>query len=240
MKTFWANETSLCVSVSGQTQLEENELIQWIISHYPSDIAPSLNDVIPAYSSALFIFKDTAVLNQQALKRTSQKLTHWIESTAQHHSTAQVSFGHVDKIIEIPVYYSSDFGLDLPHIAHEKGISISEVITAHQRGSYRVYALGFAPGFAYLGGTPNEISVQRQLTPRANVTKGSVAIANNQAAVYPSDTPGGWNLVGRTPLFDHLQSTEELINIYPIGGSVKFTSITLEEYNQQSAPEYQI
>ena len=106
--------------------------------------------------------------------------------------------------VTLPVYYSAETGADLEALAARAGISIEEVISIHSGAEYRVYAIGFAPGFAYLGQVDERIAAPRLATPRLKVPRGAVAIADRQTAVYPAVSPGGWNLIGRCPtrMFD--------------------------------------
>jgi KipI family sensor histidine kinase inhibitor len=100
----------------------------------------------------------------------------------------------------LPVYYDVEAGADLSDLAEASGLSVDQVIEIHSSTPYRVYAIGFAPGFAYLGQVDERIARPRLATPRLRVPKGSVAIADRQTAVYPDTSPGGWNLIGRCPV----------------------------------------
>jgi inhibitor of KinA len=104
------------------------------------------------------------------------------------------------RLIEIPVLYGEEYGLDLPAVAAFAKRSIEDVIALHMSVEYRVYMLGFSPGFPYMGKIPDEIALPRLAAPRAKVPAGSVAIAGSQTSIYPIESPGGWRLIGRTPL----------------------------------------
>jgi len=104
------------------------------------------------------------------------------------------------KLVHLPVYYGREVALDWAEVELQTGLSFERVCELHQRQAYRVYAIGFAPGFAYLGTTPEEIRVQRKSTPRLSVPRGSLALADNQTAIYPAVSPGGWQLIGRSPI----------------------------------------
>ncbi|MEX2476564.1 5-oxoprolinase subunit PxpB [Marinobacter sp.] len=133
--------------------------------------------------------------------------------------------------IEIPVFYHPSVGPDLSAIATRAGLSVEQVIEQHSRETYNVFAIGFAPGFAYLGQVPGELNTPRQATPRAKVPAGTLGIADTQTAIYPLDSPGGWNLIGRTPLtlFDPKRDQPSLLEA---GQRVRFRSIGREEYLQ--------
>lgn len=103
-------------------------------------------------------------------------------------------------IVEIPVCYGGDYGPDLEAVAGINGLTPKQVIEIHSGQNYLIYAIGFAPGFPYVGGVPEAIATPRKTTPRFKVPAGSVGIAGNQTGIYPIETPGGWQIIGRTPL----------------------------------------
>ena len=130
--------------------------------------------------------------------------------------------------MRIPVCYGGKFGPDLEEVANHAGLSAEEVILRHTAPDYHVYMLGFRPGFPYLGGLDPAIACPRRATPRQTVEQGSVGIAGAQTGVYPEPSPGGWNLIGRTPLklFD-----EKALSLIHPGDTVRFERIDETEYN---------
>ena len=137
-----------------------------------------------------------------------------------------------EKIVTIDVYYGSDVGLDLEDMGIKTNLSVEEIIKIHSQKLYDVFAIGFLPGFAYLASVDERIALPRLSTPRKQIPKGSVAIANTQTAVYPQASPGGWNIVGRTAmeLFD--KNLEQLSPL-SVGNKVKFNPISKEEFLNQ-------
>jgi inhibitor of KinA len=133
------------------------------------------------------------------------------------------------RVVEIPVCYGGEFGPDLEEVAAVHNLSPSRVIELHLSRSYRAYFLGFAPGFAYLGDLPEAIATPRLTTPRKKVAAGSVGIAGTQTAVYPFATPGGWRLIGRTPLA-MFRKEREPMGLIVVGDEVRFRAITREEF----------
>jgi inhibitor of KinA len=135
------------------------------------------------------------------------------------------------RVIEIPVCYGGEFGVDLDHVASINGLTADEVINIHASGEYLVYMVGFAPGFPYLGGMSGRIAAPRKQTPRLAIPAGTVGIAGEQTGVYPIETPGGWNLIGKTPrtLFLPKQWPPTLIEA---GNIVRFYPITRKEYDR--------
>ena len=138
----------------------------------------------------------------------------------------------VKEIINIDVYYGEEVGLDLNDMSLKTNLSIEEIIEIHSSKSYDVYAIGFSPGFAFLASVDKKIAVPRLSSPRKSVPKGSVAIADTQTAVYPQQSPGGWNIIGRTAmeLFD---KNLEKLSPLSVGYKVKFNPISKEEFLSQ-------
>jgi len=133
--------------------------------------------------------------------------------------------------IEIPVYYGEEVALDLVHVANNANLTKEEVIAIHTSQIYDVYAIGFAPGFAYLGNVDTRIATARKPTPRQKVARGSVGIADQQTAIYPSESPGGWQIIGRTPiqLIDYNSAN---LTQFTAGDKVNFTAMSQAEYLQ--------
>ena len=131
--------------------------------------------------------------------------------------------------IEIPVAYGGEMGPDLDFVAQHSQLSTEAVIGLHTATDYLVYLLGFTPGFPYLGGMATQIATPRLGEPRSRVPAGSVAIGGNQTGIYPIESPGGWRIIGRTPLklFDLSRENPFLLRA---GDSVRFCSITLHEF----------
>ncbi|GHE98713.1 5-oxoprolinase subunit PxpB [Thalassotalea profundi] len=177
-----------------------------------------LVDFIPSYASLLVVYNidKTDHHNVRALiRKCLMQLTDDIAT--------------VGKIVELPVFYGEDVGIDLKALAQQAKLSVKDVIDIHQSVEYRVYAIGFAPGFAYLGDVDSRIATPRLSTPRKKVPQGAVAIADKQTAIYPSESPGGWNIIGKSPtkMFDR-NATETMP--VAVGDIVKFNAITKAEF----------
>ncbi len=135
------------------------------------------------------------------------------------------------QVVEIPVCYGGEHGPDLTYVAEKNGLSEGEVIRIHAEQEYLVYALGFAPGFPYLGGVPERIAAPRKVTPRLHIPAGSVGIAGTQTGIYPLNTPGGWQIIGRTPLA-LFRPEQELPVLLRSGQRIRFKAISAEEYDR--------
>lgn len=133
--------------------------------------------------------------------------------------------------IEIPVCYGGDLGPDLAEVAAHAGIGEDEVVALHTRPGNMVFMLGFAPGFAYIGGHDEKLAIARRDTPRLNIPAGSVAVANRQSVIYPGGLPGGWNIIGATPLvlFDPARSPATLL---APGDRVRFMAVDRKTYDR--------
>lgn len=139
-------------------------------------------------------------------------------------------------IIEIPVCYDASLGIDLQNAVKISNCSIDELIQQHSEKNYTVYCLGFLPGFAYMGDVPNAIQLPRHPSPRSKVLAGSVGIAGKQTGIYPMNSPGGWQIIGRTPIkiFD---PTSTSLTLFKAGDQVKFKPIDLELFHSLNAHE---
>jgi len=130
---------------------------------------------------------------------------------------------------KIPVCYNEQFGLDLREVSNHAGLSIPEIIEIHTESNYRVYSIGFLPGFLYLGGLDKRLHMNRKSNPRLKILKGAVGIGGEQTGIYPSDSPGGWQIIGNTPvqLFD---VNKEVPCFAEPGDKIQFFQCSLSEY----------
>ncbi|MGV3465566.1 MAG: 5-oxoprolinase subunit PxpB, partial [Heyndrickxia sp.] len=140
------------------------------------------------------------------------------------------------RVVEIPVCYGGDFGPDLETVASMNGLSTEEVIQIHSSAEYTVYMIGFAPGFPYLGGMSEKIATPRLPSPRLKIPERTVGIAGNQTGVYPIETPGGWQLIGRTPI-KLFRPQDEVPSLLHAGDKVRFKPISYEEYVEWEGEE---
>ncbi len=177
-----------------------------------------LRNVQPSYSSLLVTF-DLALVDHDEVQTSLRKLE----------QRAQAIRLPKPRTVEIPVCYGGEFGPDLNDVAKMHGLKPSKVIQIHSSQTYHAYFLGFAPGFAYLGDLAEEIATPRLESPRKVVPVGSVAIAGRQTAVYPVSTPGGWRLIGRTPLL-LFRTNRKPMELISIRDQVRFRPITREEF----------
>ena len=191
---------------------------------------PWVVECAPAYTS-LGVFFDPVQASEAGAP--ADDLFPWLE--AQIRSALARPFRAKTKrsenaFLEIPVCYESEFALDLEEVARRAELSPPEVVRRHSAANYRVHCVGFTPGFPFMGGLPPELATPRRATPRKQVPAGSVAIGGVQTGVYPTQSPGGWNIIGRTPLrlFDAQRDPPALLSA---GRRVRFRSITHAEFD---------
>lgn len=182
-------------------------------------------EVIPTYRSLLFIY-DPEQTDPDSLYLLVEKL---------ETSRAEMD-PNTFRIVEIPVCYGGEFGPDIGNVQKNSGLTQEQVIQVHAAPEYLIYMVGFTPGFAFLGGLDKRLFTPRLNTPRMVVPKGSVGIANNQTGMYPIASPGGWQLIGRTPL-NLFAPWKKNPFLYRAGDKIKFVPISESEYNRLTQKE---
>ena len=202
------------------------------IFHYLSEHPlAGMVEALPAYSSVTIYF-DVPLLRKKISPQ--KKASEW--TTTELHKLMLSDFATEDaekSLVRIPVCYEKQFANDLQWIADQKNVSTEQVIRLHNSKQYRVYMLGFLPGFAYMGEVDEQIAVPRKPQPQP-IWAGSVGIAGRQTGLYPLNSPGGWQIIGRTPLRMFDKDRDELCLI-KAGDYVEFYSITEDEFeNYQS------
>jgi inhibitor of KinA len=181
-------------------------------------------DIIPAYSSVTVVY-DIVALRIKG-RSAFEVVVEWITGTLAGAAEDRQSAG---RQLNVPVCYSPSFGLDLNEMAKEKKISPEELVRLHSSRKYHVYMVGFLPGFPYMGEVDEQIATARKSKPRISVPAGSVGIAGKQTGIYPLDSPGGWQIIGRTPLPLFYKHKKEAVFFQP-GDEVTFYSITEDEF----------
>ncbi len=183
---------------------------------------PGITELIPSYASLMISYDFLNFSYEQICKNIKEDL----EQSEEFYKEV------LTRSMVLPVYYGTDVGLDLQSLAKVKNLSIQEVIDIHSSREYFVYAIGFAPGFPYMGEVDETIALPRLANPRVKVPKGSVGIADNQTAVYPRVSPGGWNIIGRTPI-EMFDTSYEGFSYLKVGDKVRFEPISKEEFLSQ-------
>jgi KipI family sensor histidine kinase inhibitor len=204
-----ASDHSLLVRFGDQISIETHGRVRSFMRWFR---APGVRNLHPAYSSVLISF--------DPLRTTHEELA------ALAREAAGDAPAPAARLVEIPVCYGGELGPDLADVARLNGLTPERVIEIHSSAEYLVYFLGFSPGFPYLGGLPAAIATPRLDAPRTLVPAGSVAIGGNQAGVYPVASPGGWRIIGRTPL-ELFRADREPPALLEMGDRVRFVERAL-------------
>lgn len=195
-----------------------------------------LLNTIPAYTTLTLFFEPSELLKDAALKGSNclERITFYL-SRLKNQIKNQPE--NKSQIIQIPVCYEDAFGLDLAELSNLHQLDKEEIINLHCRSNYPVYMIGFVPGFAYLGGLDERLNSPRKETPRKVIPAGSVGIAGMQTGIYPLKTPGGWQIIGRTPLklFDINRKQPSLLKA---GDSIQFKPISKIEFEKIHQQEW--
>ena len=221
MRIEIAGQNAFIVYFAEQASAEVSARIQAAVASICATMSDSIVDLVPSYASLLVIFD----LDHSDHFAVRQKLRNALSNLDSVDAAA-------GELVTLPVYYSSESGPDLEIIAEGANISVEDVIEIHQQQEYRVYAIGFAPGFAYLGEVDERIAAPRLATPRQKVPRGAVAIADRQTAVYPAVSPGGWNLIGLCPTRMFNPAADPSMPV-KAGDRVRFSAISRDEYLSQ-------
>jgi inhibitor of KinA len=194
---------------------------------------PGVIELAPAYTTIGVFFDPTRIEQAAPDDSPFDVLSAKIQSVL--NAAAFTDEAEVEaRLLEVPVCYDREFSLDLEEVARAAGLTEAEVVLRHSKAAYRVTCVGFAPGFPYLSGLPVELATPRRATPRKEIPAGSVAIGGGQTGIYPRKSPGGWNVIGRTPLrlFDLQRAPPALLCA---GDHVRFREISREEFSSISS-----
>ncbi|NTU38002.1 allophanate hydrolase subunit 1 [Vibrio diabolicus] len=181
-------------------------------------LASIIMNVVPSYQ--------TILIDYLPFRINEKDLVHKLHQMISKFDTQSLSLVQPNHIT-IPVYYSEETALDLPRF-QDRGLSLDALISLHTQAEYAVSAIGFAPGFAFLSDVDTQLHMPRLATPRTRVPAGSVGIADSKTAVYPSDSPGGWNIIGRSPL--PLFSDTPPFIPFEVGDNVTFNAISKQKF----------
>jgi KipI family sensor histidine kinase inhibitor len=215
---FLMGDRGLLLELGDEISREVNEKVRRMALAIKAEILEGIIETVPTYRSLLIIYNPT-VLPIEDLKKRLELIEKGLQQTPLPEP----------KLTHIPVIYGGIYGPDLEGVAKYLQISVEEVIRLHCSQAYLIYMIGFMPGFPYMGELPEALVTPRLKTPRLSVPKGSVAIAQRQTGIYSMESPGGWRLLGRTPmeLFDPEKDPPSLLQI---GDFVQFYPVTEKEF----------
>lgn len=229
-KIFPLGDQAITIEFGSRIDEQINGEVIARYKEWSDQMIPGVKEMVPAYST-LTIYYDIAfwIRNHESDQTPFDRIKAEIEKRLSH---PVIIHQAEERTVRIPVCYEPAFAIDIEQVAELKGISPAEVIALHSSVSYKVYMMGFLPGFAYMGEVDEKIAVSRKPQP-INIPAGSVGIAGKQTGIYPLDSPGGWQIIGRTPLklFDpgkeipcFLQAGDR-VHFYPISKK-EFTDLT--------------
>jgi inhibitor of KinA len=219
-------DSALLLDFGNTIDKDINQYVLRLFYHFKRKTNSFILDIVPAYSSLSFHYNIAQIRQTNTIKTAFETLKEFIEEELEHISEVAPT---EMRTITIPVCYSGAFAPDITLISSVKNISVEEIIRVHTETTYTIYMIGFLPGFPYLGSVDEAIAFPRKQQPRAQVPAGSVGIASQQTGIYPMESPGGWQIIGRTPLKIFDNKKENPVALQP-GDQVKFYSITEDEF----------
>ncbi|MDO5334944.1 MAG: 5-oxoprolinase subunit PxpB [Coriobacteriia bacterium] len=213
-----AGDSSLNVVLSSVISDDASRLVRAAADAIEAADIPGVTELVPTFCSVMICYDPLLIGYADLAQRVSEQLS-------------QLSLGHeaARRVIEIPVCYGGDFGPDIATVMEHSGLTEEELVALHSGHDYLINMLGFLPGFAYLGGLDERLHTPRLDSPRTTIPAGSVGIGGAQTGIYPLASPGGWQLIGRTPVRPYDADRERPI-LYEAGDYLRFVPISKEDY----------
>ncbi len=215
-----AGDSALSVEFGREIDATVNAQVHALDSCLQSKHIIGVTETVPTFRS-LTVYFDPTVISSARLSRKLLSLCRGLT----------LGGGQAKKITEVPVLYGGVFGEDLAGVAAHTGLSEAEVVRLHTSRDYRIYMLGFLPGFVYLGGMDKRLACPRLLTPRTKIHAGAVGIGGEQTGIYPLPSPGGWRLIGTTPLRPYDSGRTPPV-LFSAGEYIRFVSVSEEEFHK--------
>ncbi len=227
LKFITSSDTALMVALGDTIDPQVHLRVMACYYCFKDNPPDGVTELIPSYCNIMVVYDPL------------ETSTHHLQSQLRERVHAADSHRNEmprPKVVEIPVCYGGGYGPDLPQVARHCGLSPKEIIERHSAVEYPIYMIGFSPGFPFLGGLDPNLHTPRLATPRTRVPAGSVGIADAQTGIYPVESPGGWQLIGRTPI--QLFRPKHFAPFrYEVGDRLRFVPIEPEEYLQIQAKE---
>ena len=221
VRFLFSGDSALVIEFGNEISVDINKKIRKMMDDIKKENIDGIVELVPTYCSLL--------INYDVLKIDYNTLVEKLKTFL--NNDLETAEGEEVTLVEIPTLYNDEVGPDLSYVAEHNKISKEEVIKIHTGTDYLVYMLGFMPGFTYLGGMSEKIATPRLESPRLQIYPGSVGIAGKQTGMYPSMSPGGWRIIGRTPL--KLYNPDSDTPVYISSGDyVRYVYISEEEYNE--------
>lgn len=227
-RLYALGDHAIIIDFGQQIDITINKWVMAIFHDAQQHPIEGVLDVIPAYSSICFVYDLSLLCNKTSGSTVVEYIMKRVEERL---AFVAIKEDGEKNVIDVPVCYDLSFAPDLMTVAEMHRLTIEEVIRIHSSKTYHVFMLGFLPGFAYMGIVDSSIATPRHQQPRISVPEGSVGIAGEQTGVYPAASPGGWQLIGRTPLrlFD---PSKERPCLFAPGDTVRFYPVSLAEFEK--------
>ncbi len=213
-----AGDRALCVELGNAISPEISQLVRSLFLAVQKQSIPGIQDIVPTYRSIL-VYYDPMRTPFSELESNLRTLIDRLEQVVTD----------APRVVRVPTVYGGEYGPDLEYVAGHNGLTTEDVVRIHSGTDYLAYMMGFTPGFTYLGGLSERIATPRLQTPRTAIPAGSVGIAERQTGVYPIRSPGGWQLIGRTPMRIFDPDRDPPVAVEP-GDYMRFVPVGEDEY----------
>lgn len=215
-----AGDTALVIEFGNEVSEEINRKVKILYSELIANPVNGIIEAVPSFRSLLIYYRPEIISFSKLVKKIKA-----MPESIDNGTKAR------KKIVHIPVLYGGTYGEDIANVAKHNNISVEEVIAIHSEKPYLIYMMGFLPGFPYLGGLDKRLVTPRLNNPRTKIPAGSVGIGGEQTGIYPVASPGGWQLIGRTPLMPYSPKRKNPF-LYEQGDYIKFDRINENEYKE--------
>lgn len=235
MEYSWhvVSENAIMIEYRKELAVATLHQIQSISASLEKHPFPWMIEVVPAYTT-ITIYFDPIKIWQLAPSHKQLPTEYAMNQVEKFLATVQKNKPFESRTVTIPVCYGGELGPDLEFVANHNNLTVDEVINIHSNNEYIVHMVGFAPGFPYLGGLAEQIFTPRKSTPRLNIPAGSVGIAGGQTGVYPIESPGGWQIIGQTPL-KLFRPDQQIPCLLQMGDRIHFLPISLKDFSNWEA-----
>ncbi|QTD39694.1 5-oxoprolinase subunit PxpB [Sporosarcina sp. Te-1] len=217
-------DQAVVIEVARDISIEAQDKVLAVSARLEERSPDWMVELVPAYTSVTVFYRLNAFVEGNPYEEVCKRIQQLLASVQADRSSSR-------KTVRVPVLYGGEWGQDLPFVAEHNGLTLEEVISIHSSGEYLVHMIGFAPGFPFIGGMSEKIAAPRRKTPRLRIPARTVGIAGKQTGVYPIETPGGWQLIGRTPLELFLPE-QDPPSLLAAGDRIEFYPISQKEYDE--------
>ncbi len=220
---------AITIQLGDEISVSVNQKLLAIFHHLKQNSIEGVKDMIPAYNTLTLVYDLALLKKKYPVRSVYDKISMQLQKAATMIITEVPT---ASRLVNIPVCYDPSLAPDIISLSEMHQLTVDEAIQLHTAKIYRVYMIGFLPGFAYMGSVDEKINTPRLSKPRTQVPAGSVGIAGEQTGIYPFDSPGGWQLIGQTPIAMFDAKKETPCYLQP-GDEVKFHAISIDEFKKQ-------